>query len=211
MQRGNKLLPIPCNWQGGIPVDSFSNVHKRIHENIHAAAVRLELTDLVLFPLGSGAFMRHIHKQDSRFLHLDQGINYIQAAFRRAIAHVWVLTWTRYPQHRINFCLPSDDYSNECALHIDAIIRAIEEVVATLDEDQKLRFTQRVTIHRGRDALELAHELAERPNSSVGMLNGGCRGLVGNHWYNKGAFHAIDENVMRRSTDFCTLAWFINL
>ena len=81
---------LPCENPEGIPVDSFTNVHKRIHDNILEAAMHLELTDLVHFPFGPGAFTRGIRKQDSRFLHLSSGICFIQAHFRRSVAQVWV-------------------------------------------------------------------------------------------------------------------------
>jgi hypothetical protein len=174
--------------------------------------------DAVLFPFGMGAFLRHLGKNDDRYIDddkmrdlrrrvADQVMEAICAVDKEPLKDDAAVSnrGAAFPK-RVHFCLACagiEGVENHNAF--------VEAAGAKSKEYPRLKsllkFRQNVC------ALQLSQELAVSAGNplKVAMLNGANRKLIGNHWFQSGARLAIDENIHRRSVSMSRVSLLLNM
>jgi hypothetical protein len=187
----------------------------RLWRNALRVFRRLAVDDVVLFPFGMGAFLRHLDQNDGKY-----SDPYIMYQLRRrtadelmaAIEEIYVspassaarcdATRSQGPQ-RIHFCLVGN--SPEGIENHNVFLEAAADRAQACRELKDM-----LNIRRNTDCLQLAHDLSTGKALKVGLLNGANRKLCGNHWFQSGARFAIDENLHRRSAPLSRAALLLN-
>jgi hypothetical protein len=172
-----------------------------IMDNIVSVCTKLQIKQMVFFPLGMGAFLRHLGRVDANFSRDEDMLR-----LRRALAARMVESWARLPQGlKVHLCLQFA--TDEAQRNADAFLRAI---VASADFGHKgSSMKDRVVIIPEGDALNVASDLAVK-SDRVLLVNGANRQLIGNHWFASKARTAIDENLHRRSWRLAALSYMLN-
>jgi len=179
------------------------------------AMARLGVTDCILFPFGMGAFLRQLWRNDDRYCDAtrmrmlrrkiaDGLMNAIASIYGGSVKTRITSSPKDLPQ-RIHICLMCNGH--ESAANHNVFIEAAGEIIKAYPGVADI-----LKFRRNADCLQLAHKLASEAGPlKVGILNGANRKLIGNHWFQKGARHAIDENLHRRSASLTRAALLINM
>jgi len=172
-----------------------------IMDNIVSVCTQLQIKQMVFFPFGMGAFLRHLGRIDSNFSHDEE-----MQRLRRALAVRMVESWAKLPAGlQVHLCLQFS--TEEAQRNADALLRAI---VGNVDLGKKASpIKDRIVIIPEGDALNVASDLAVR-SDNVLLVNGANRQLIGNHWFASRARMAIDENLHRRSWRLAAIAYMLN-
>jgi len=172
-----------------------------IMDNIVSVCTKLQIKQMVFFPFGMGAFLRHLGRIDANFSQDEDMLR-----LRRALAARMVESWARLPQGlKVHLCLQFG--TDEAQRNADAFLRAI---VANADGGSEgSSMEDRVVIIPEGDALNVASDLAVE-SDRVLLINGANRRLIGNHWFASKARAAIDENLHRRSWRLAALSYMLN-
>lgn len=176
------------------------------------AAAYLGVEDMILFPFGMGAFLRHLDSIDSYY---SEQVPMRRLRKRVAMglyeAAAVVCLRDKAPPMRLHICLV--DNSMESRSNHNCFVEAAGDFV-----EQVPALGPLIKFHRNVDCLELARQLSTAPTSGsgeevrkVGMLNGANNKLLGNHWFAQGARNAIDENFHRRSGSMSVSSLILNM
>ncbi|CAK0789500.1 unnamed protein product [Prorocentrum cordatum] len=189
-----------------------------IMDNIVSICTKLQIKQMVFFPFGMGAFLRHLGQIDASFLQDEEMLK-----LRRALAARMVESWARLPQGlKVHLCLQFA--TDEAQRNADAFLRALS--ANTASGHRSLLVKDRVVVIPEGDALNVASDLAVR-SDGVLLVNGANRRLiqrknarlnatvlssptVGNHWFAGRARAAMDENLHRRSWRLAALSYVLN-
>merc|ERR1740121_1455074 len=168
----------------------------KIVKNIVYASTQVRAEHLVFFPFGMGAFIRHLGQLDGAFLEDEMAVQRL----RRRLAHTFMESLAQTDSKmRLYICLQIS--TDESQRNADAFLRACQIAAPALK--------QRITIVPEGDCLQLAHDLAFKSENVV-MVNGANRTLLGNHWFDRWAKFAIDENLHRRSWRMAATSYLLN-
>ncbi|CAK0904060.1 unnamed protein product [Prorocentrum cordatum] len=148
-----------------------------------------------------GAFLRHLGRIDSNFIHDEE-----MQRLRRALAVRMVDSWAKLPRGlQVHLCLQFS--TEEAQRNADAFLRAIVGNAELGKKGSSMK--DRVVIIPEGDALNVASDLAIW-SDKVLLVNGANRQLIGNHWFASRAKMAIDENLHRRSWRLAATAYMLN-
>mmetsp|Transcript_66287 Transcript_66287/g.156037 ORF Transcript_66287/g.156037 Transcript_66287/m.156037 type:complete len:1066 (+) Transcript_66287:69-3266(+) len=179
------------------------------------AACHMNVEDMILFPFGMGAFLRNLHKLDSRYSDAAaiRRLRYAVAFALFEAAAKLCLPDTNKTGMNLHLCLV------DCSLESRSNHNVFVEAAAAKAVQVPL-LAKHLHFHRNCDALELARRLSDKPPGrpdldldvrKVGLLNGANNKQLGNHWFGHGARSAIDENLHRRSAAMSAASLLINL
>jgi len=172
-----------------------------IMDNIVTVCTKLQIKQMVFFPFGMGAFLRHLGRIDSNFIHDEE-----MQRLRRALAVRMVDSWAKLPRGlQVHLCLQFS--TEEAQRNADAFLRAIVGNAELGKKGSSMK--DRVVIIPEGDALNVASDLAIW-SDKVLLVNGANRQLIGNHWFASRAKMAIDENLHRRSWRLAATAYMLN-
>jgi hypothetical protein len=154
----------------------------------------------VWFPLGMGAFLRHLPRHDATYT--DERM----CKLRRRLADSFVREVHSLFETSNMMCvhLCIGDKSEEAIQNAIAFMSAIVDFKPPLE---------RLSVWWNADASAVAQFLANQclPNvMSVSLVNGANSLMIGNHWFANGADRAIDENLHRRSLLMSLMAFLVN-
>lgn len=240
--RGIGPNPARCCWKDR----PSGERHRRLNEDMYIesmyhlwrlsllAFAKLGVNDGILFPFGMGAFLRHLGKNDDRYLDASAMRTLrrrIADALMKAIASLYWPDSAKpgaggnaaangkktpakqakdakgspiFPE-RLHLCLVC--HHPEGIENHNVFLEAAGEIAKENPEIKKV-----LQLRRNVDVLHLAHSLASSgPPLKVGLLNGANRKLFGNHWFQSGAKFAIDENLHRRSASMTRVAVMLNM
>lgn len=177
---------------------------------VFQGAKHLQIEDLILFPFGMGAFLRHLHRADPTYTD-EARMRRLRSRVVEGLFDVASGCLEHHLQNlRVHICLM--DSSLESRVNHNVFIDCV-----SAKAKQAPILKSHVKFYRNVDALALAHRLAsEAPNYGdneirrVMLLNGANRKLLGNHWFLQGAQTAIDENLHRRSAAMCLGSLLLN-
>jgi hypothetical protein len=175
---------------------------------------RLQIDDVIMFPFGMGAFLRHLDQNDDKYSdptamrklrrriadELMAAIDEICVAPTRSSVPGQQASQAPPNVHLCLVCINPESIENH-----NVFVEAAAERAKTCKE---LKST--LQIRRNTDSLQLAHELSKGRSLKVGLMNGANRKLCGNHWFQSGARFAIDENLHRRSAAMSRAALLLN-
>lgn len=193
------------NGDGSLDINKYIQDMGIIFENMLKAQWDSQVSDAVWFPFGMGAYLRNLWKVDPSFKDpsLDKNDDAKLWELRQKIAEEFFKKLSNFPKLRIHLCLPEIENDIPTNQNCSAFIRALLK--------QKKTIRSQVRLYINEDATHLAQKLANQSKAyQVGLVNGGNRNLIGNHWFDDFAKTAIDENLTRRSIQFATLAFLLN-
>mmetsp|Transcript_4890 Transcript_4890/g.13729 ORF Transcript_4890/g.13729 Transcript_4890/m.13729 type:complete len:930 (-) Transcript_4890:77-2866(-) len=188
-------LPDFLSRAHGLDEHRFGTAMQRLFENVVTVCVTLHIVHLVMFPFGMGAFLRNLPLADPRYASAPANCS----LRRRIVGHLIEALLRSEPFLNVHICL--QDGSEESKRNCDAFLRGLREAHPALK--------QRVTMWPNGDCLQLAHELSAH-SQHVLVLNGANRQMLGNHWFQDQARHAIDENLHRRSWTMSAMSYLLN-
>mmetsp|Transcript_63866 Transcript_63866/g.149958 ORF Transcript_63866/g.149958 Transcript_63866/m.149958 type:complete len:585 (+) Transcript_63866:73-1827(+) len=187
----------------------------RMWRNVLMAMQHLQVEDVILFPFGMGAFLRHLNLNDDRYedaCNLRKLKRRIADGLMNAIVDV-CMPELKAPQKakvplKVHLCLVC--VNPESVDNHNSFVQAAAERAKQCPELKQI-----LQLRRNVDSLQLAHELAKKQRGSkqplkVALLNGANRKLCGNHWFQSGARYAIDENLHRRSASLSRASLLVN-
>jgi hypothetical protein len=213
----------------------------RLWKNALMAMGRLGVDDGIMFPFGMGAFLRHLGLNDDRYndAHTMRSLRRkVADKFVEAVVEVCLGVSTPAADSmevdkggkktkpppkkqssksnvkgpaRVHLCLVVSN--PESVDNHNSFVEAAADI-AVARGVTKLKDV--LLIRRNVDSLQLAHQISasqwqKTGTPKVAILNGACRKLVGNHWFQHGARFAIDENLHRRSASLARAALLLNL
>jgi len=169
---------------------------------IVAICNKMGMKNMVFFPFGMGAFLRHLGRIDTRFTQDEEMLR-----VRRAVAARMVQSWSKLPKDaKVHLCLQFS--TEEAQRNADGFLRAL---VGPLVVKGASPIKARVVVIPEGDVLDVASALATTLRSDkVLVVNGANRQLIGNHWFAGRAKMAIDENLHRRSWRLSAIAYLLN-
>jgi len=164
----------------------------KIVSNILKAQKESGIKQSVWNPFGMGAFLKHLGNWDKSY-----DLKKLKD-LKIKLAEQFLENASNFKDMKIHIALPDGD-------NLIAFERALQNL-------KKKNKTPLVKIHVNVDATELAQTLANqsRDGLKVSLVNAANRNLIGNHWSQDKAFHAIDENIHRRSSLAASCALLIN-
>lgn len=176
---------------GKLDEEKYLAAFSKIFHNALSAQKQSGAQDCVWMPIGMGAFLRNLDKNDSSYSD-DTKLQ----ALREKIADVFVRAVQQNSDINIRLCLPKID--DESRANHTAFMQALKYSGKDID---------RFYIYENADAAEIAQNLVNRNGEyTVSLANGANRRAIGNHWFEDHALRAIDENLHRRSTWLAFLA-----
>jgi hypothetical protein len=204
------------------------------------STVSLGVEDVILFPFGMGAFIRHLGKNDESYSDNDlvrRLRRRIADQLMKAIVSIYGDDLKRRnepppggaqagtaPKAKAKAKAKAEEKNKRplplrlhlCLVCVNA--ESIEnhnvfiEAAADMVQDHP-GLAELLKFRRNVDVLQLAHELSLKSSQplKVALLNGANRKLFGNHWFATGARSAIDENLHRRSASLTRAALLLNM
>lgn len=170
----------------GLSAATFS-----LWRRISMAADFLHHKELVIVPLGMGAFLRNLHLNDRSLPPEDT------KHLRFLMADKMLEAISTFKKFHIHLCLQTG--TNEANMNFNAFASAIDNMNVDL----------KCSLYINVDACALAQRLSDQKRKVV-LVNAANRCLLGNHWFRDGARFAIDENLHRRSTLLSTASLLLN-
>ncbi|CAE7448067.1 Hid1 [Symbiodinium natans] len=188
---------------------------RRLWRNVLVAMRHLQVEDIILFPFGMGAFLRHLHLNDDRY----EDANSMRRLKRRIADELMKAI--------VDICLPQSKPVNPQAtpstrVHLCLVCVNPESIenhnsfvqAAAAQAKNCPALKDVLRLRKNVDSLQLAHELSKGSGKlrplKVALLNGANRKLCGNHWFQSGARYAIDENLHRRSASLSRASLLVN-
>eukprot|EP00931_Biecheleriopsis_adriatica_P064393 TRINITY_DN39182_c0_g1_i1.p1 TRINITY_DN39182_c0_g1~~TRINITY_DN39182_c0_g1_i1.p1 ORF type:complete len:479 (-),score=90.50 TRINITY_DN39182_c0_g1_i1:32-1468(-) len=204
-----------CDYQGGLDEGAYLIDMRRTFNNLFHAQALLSIEHSVIVPIGMGAFLRNLAKNDPRYslAECDTKLRTSIATELAQAAKPFVAGGGAGHNVTMHLCLGCAGEGTESESNRTALVEAFR--CAGFDDNQ-------AQIHFGQDATALAEELARqwwKSNSGVAsedavapvsLVNAANAWQLGNHWFNNGALRAIDENLHRRSSLLAAISLMLN-
>eukprot|EP00928_Gymnodinium_smaydae_P082507 TRINITY_DN65847_c0_g1_i1.p1 TRINITY_DN65847_c0_g1~~TRINITY_DN65847_c0_g1_i1.p1 ORF type:complete len:593 (+),score=77.33 TRINITY_DN65847_c0_g1_i1:78-1856(+) len=183
----------------------YAKAMGRIVKVIVGASIYLNITDLIFFPFGMGAFLRNLRAMDS-----DYGNQKLMQRLREDVTLEFMKALASTSKStRVHLCLRFTPLDADAA-NIETLGNTAAFLKAFRNTAAKNAFGNRLTVWPDADSMYVAHVLAQDKQSNVMLVNGANRKKIGNHWYENGAFLAIDENIHRRSWTMSAISYYVN-
>lgn len=184
-----------------LDVYKYTEAMGHIMDNVVQVCKQLGIQDMVFFPFGMGAFIRHVGRIDTTFEQDEEMLR-----LRRSVAVRMMASLAKAPKGmKVHLCLQFS--TEEAQRNADAFLRAILGDPTLGKGASPLK--DRVTIVPEGDVLDIANQLSAK-SDKVLLLNGANRQLIGNHWFASRAKMAIDENLHRRSWRLSAMSYLLN-
>eukprot|EP00929_Paragymnodinium_shiwhaense_P068858 TRINITY_DN34715_c0_g1_i1.p1 TRINITY_DN34715_c0_g1~~TRINITY_DN34715_c0_g1_i1.p1 ORF type:complete len:449 (-),score=125.26 TRINITY_DN34715_c0_g1_i1:346-1692(-) len=201
---------------GGLDEAAYLSDMRQIFANLFEAQVRSGALHSVLVPIGMGAFLRHIAKNDAKYNLPDCLANLrfeIAVALFKA-ATPFVAGGGGRQALRLHLCIAGDgtEEQGEADVNRQALLAAKQEAGLTdaqaqvwEDEDASV-----VSSLLAKEWWESNGRPAAPAIAPVSLANGANAKLLGNHWFGNGARRAIDENIHRRAPLLAAISLLLN-
>ncbi|MCH9631199.1 MAG: hypothetical protein S4CHLAM37_12210 [Chlamydiia bacterium] len=151
---------------------------------------------LVWNPVGMGAFLRNVKRNYFRLP--ERAIDQLRIDMAKALLEAFAEE--KSTSSKLHLCLYAG--KGETNRNYNAFIKALEEMSSIRPS---------VVIHRQGDMLEIGQALANKYGSNkANVIVAANRKLLGNHYFDRRALRASDENLHRRSTDLALAAFHLN-
>ncbi|CAE7389655.1 Hid1 [Symbiodinium sp. CCMP2456] len=188
---------------------------RHLWRNVLTAMRHLQVEDVILFPFGMGAFLRHLNLNDDRYEDASS-MRRLKRRIADELMHAIVDICSPKSRAAPKASAPFETRVHLCLVcvnpeSVDNHNCFVEAAAARAKGCPELK--EILHLRRNVDSLQLAHELAKKSGSGklkVALLNGANRKLCGNHWFQSGARYAIDENLHRRSASLSRASLLVN-
>jgi len=187
---------------------------RHLWRNVLTAMRHLQVEDVILFPFGMGAFLRHLNLNDDRYEDASS-MRRLKRRIADELMHAIVDICSPKSKAAPKASAPLETRVHLCLVcvnpeSVDNHNCFVEAAAARAKSCPELK--EILQLRRNVDSLQLAHELAKKGSGKlkVALLNGANRKLCGNHWFQSGARYAIDENLHRRSASLSRASLLVN-
>eukprot|EP00928_Gymnodinium_smaydae_P040493 TRINITY_DN27458_c0_g1_i1.p1 TRINITY_DN27458_c0_g1~~TRINITY_DN27458_c0_g1_i1.p1 ORF type:complete len:557 (+),score=76.72 TRINITY_DN27458_c0_g1_i1:174-1844(+) len=193
--------------QSSFKQSDYAEAMGRIVQLIVIASNTLNVTDLVFFPFGMGAFIRNLKYMDTKY---DD--NLLMQQLRAEVALGFVRALRAVAQDtRIHLCLRFTPFVGEGSetSNIETLGNTAAFLRAVREPRDMAALKDRLIVWPDADSMQIAQGLAAAGGTAM-LVNGANRKKIGNHWYQGGARQAIDENLHRRSWTMSAISYYVN-
>jgi hypothetical protein len=180
---------------------------QRVFTNLFEAQVRSGAQHSVIVPIGMGAFIRHLARNDPAYALPD-----CSKLLRLRIAMELATSAKRFAASlKFHICVTSGEEGSESLQNKEALLGAMTAVGLSTDQVYLCENVDATAV-----AMELARHMKQEasaaPNSiaPVSLANAANAKQLGNHWFSNGAARAIDENIHRRAPGLAAISLLLN-